>query len=94
MLIFFSVFNFHPEIWYFCYQYQKYQTNTEKIPEIFGKTKLFVFFADNVVHLGIFGISGPIPKSSVLLNFSIGIFLVFNSIEISVLKIFGIQYSS
>ena len=32
------------------------------------------------------------PKISVLLNFNIGIFSVFNSIEISVLKFFNIQY--
>ena len=40
--------------------------------------KIFLdFFAENVVYLGIFSISGLIPKISVLLN--------------SVLKIFGIQ---
>jgi hypothetical protein len=49
-------------------------------------------FAENVVHLGIFGILGIAPKISVLLKFSIEIFSLFNSIEISVLKIFGIQY--
>ena len=48
-------------------------------------------FAENVVNLGVFGISGLITKFFVLLNFSIEIFSVFNSIEISVLKIFGIQ---
>ena len=55
------------------------------------KQNIFDSFAENVVHLGIFGISGIIPKIWVLLNFSIEIFSVFNSIEISVLKIFGIQ---
>ena len=48
-------------------------------------------FAENVVSLGVFSISGLITKFFVLLNFSIEIFSVFNSIEISVLKIFGIQ---
>ena len=48
-------------------------------------------FAENVVNLGVFGISRLITKIFVLLNFSIEIFSVFNSIEISVLKIFGIQ---
>ena len=76
----------------------KIQKNTKQLPKILKffwtfleKQKILDSFAENVVHLGIFGISEIIPKILVLLNFSIEIFSVFNSIEISVLKIFGIQ---
>ena len=55
------------------------------------KQIFLVSFAENVVHLGIFGISGIIPKISVLLNFSIEIFSVFNSIEILVLGFRNMQ---
>ena len=61
-------------------EYRKYWKNSENISAIFGKTKILDSFAENVVHLGIFGISGIIPKISVLLNLSIEIFSVFNSI--------------
>ena len=64
---------------------------TKKFLKFLEKQNWLASFAENVVNLGVFGISGLIPKIFVLLNFSIEIFSVFNSIEISVLKIFGIQ---
>ena len=55
--------------------------NTKQIPKILKKIGTFLekqkildSFAENVVHLGIFGISGIILKISVLLKFSIEIF--------------------
>ena len=56
------------------------------------KTQTFLdSFAENVVHLGIFGISEIIPKILVILKFGIETFSVFNSIEILVLNVFDIQ---
>jgi hypothetical protein len=95
VLIFFQYLIFIPKFGIFGITTEEYRTNnknTEKIHKKFRtlleKQKNLDYFADNVVYLGIFGISGII---SVLLNFSIGFFSVFNSIEIFVLKFFGIQ---
>ena len=57
----------------------------EQIPKMLEKQNFLDCFAEYVVHFGIFGISR--------INFgTIEIFLVFNSIEISELKIFSFQY--
>jgi hypothetical protein len=80
---FFQYFIFIPKFGIFGINTEEYRTNTEntkKFQKFFRtfleKQNFLDSFAENVVHLGIFGIFGKIPKISVFLNFSIEIFLV------------------
>ena len=106
----FLLFNFYSKIRYFRYTYRRIQNkyqNTEKIQKFFWtfleKQKFLDSFAENVVHLGIFGILGIIPKFLVLLNFSIEnfwysivlkfrywTFSVFNTIELWYFPVFSV----